>query len=1383
MSHRIRPTAREAKVRHYSPAGNANLIKNPSPVASEDAGFGESGSGRSGNRYAARLGITSGNVDLKCRIEDSSFMRNPEGISHIQNGLRELEESGARSGNGKWNQKAIAGGEIPAAGAAGDSGKVQKSATRSLAAGFGDAGFSAEVSGASGSQGAIKQQLDESDVSFGNEELTIWEIEELANLRFVNCSPPKVAPHFSEITTEGRNYRRFESFSLLRISDVYEEYKDGKELIFLDANLDAIKIEKIEKVPHSGKIYDVDVPNDIVLVRRSPSNTNSIKPSKPVWSGNSNDPSMVLGLDFSEIEYPSHYPDDADLVGYWDFDGDDQTTNLTLDSSDYNNTGECSGSGGNVCNWTAGKVGAGMLFDGANDKITISDNPPVRDIFGGGGTIEAWIYPKSDGESNEGAVASTGPWQSKGWNFQVMNEASDKVSINLFVIFDGDDGHWESPVTIPINTWAHVAATYNDDATGNDAAIYINGISQTVTESSTPTGSYTSDSGEDFIIGNNPPTTRTFDGLIDEIAIYSRALNQSEIMRNYEKGFKRIKDESAVYCDNCSRMHNNFAVFPSDLANVSAREPAADPDLTAEGKHGSALVFDGVDDYLDCGNDSSLRPNEIGLELWFKSSATPNNDILAGVRNSAYDGYHLFLDTAAKIRWLVAEDASSWKLELIGDNAIAAGTWYHVVGTYESGDGRFFVDGVQQSQTSSATGNPYYIPASFILGMSYAQERYFNGTLDSVAIYNRTLSAWEIRQHATDRYTNASGLFAGDQNRYFQYRVFMSTIDTNVTPKLNELSFTQTDFDITVLNALPSDGDVNLTGPANGTWFTSQPNFNWTAKADIDYNYLNMSDSGLVSYWTFDARDKNDSHVYDVKGSNHGWIIGGALCGNVTGRAGAACSFDGSGDYVNGSDSTFPNGTSARTVEMWINPKEFKNYQALLFYGTASLGSGFLFSTGGATEGTTNLMLGIYSENSGSSTGNLTLNVWQHIAITVNTSGNVSVYINGEGEEVRGVSGMNTVLGGTYKIGDGWNVNDDFNGTIDEVAIYNRTLSAAEIADHYRSEDMRYELLIANNTDFTSAGVAFGGLVINNFSQPLYRDDEYTVLVEHFDSLEAITWNNGTVYGNFSICEGRFGTGGCFDGANAYIDYGNGSTYNLTGDITVEAWVKPNDISDTWGRVVDKANCYILHVTSGEVLQCNIYADSNGDVGTASLTQNEWAHVACTYDGQNVRVYRDGALQDTTARTGSIAGTSDNVYVGGNSGLSRRWNGTIDEVRISNVARIPVSALPNSSTYSLGGAYNISDSVNSSLYYWKVRPLNIDDRSEDDEQIYGDWSGTRTFYLDATDPVLYWTRPRSDNLSILGGWFFQNITTVDTNLFWMNCTIYNSTGHEEGRGF
>jgi len=105
-------------------------------------------------------------------------------------------------------------------------------------------------------------------------------------------------------------------------------------------------------------------------------------------------------------------------------------------------------------------------------------------------------------------------------------------------------------------------------------------------------------------------------------------------------------------------------------------------------------------------------------------------------------------------------------------------------------------------------------------------------------------------------------------------------------------------------------------------------------------------------------------------------------------------------------------------------------------------------------------------------------------------------------------------------------------------------------------ERMRYEFIISNSSGFAASDLTpnrgVTKMVLNNFSQPQYYDDSYTLLVEHFDSLAEIGWNNGTIYGNFSICktdvlqvhepkanricDGKFGPGGCFDGDNSYVE-------------------------------------------------------------------------------------------------------------------------------------------------------------------------------------------------------------------------------------------------------
>jgi len=123
MNQRPKPTEREARVGRCSPAGNADWNKKMLPAATQGASFGGVGSGKLENRYLAELGTTSG-----CHRFDK----------------KQVTQIGTQipgSGNGKWNPKALAGGEIPADAFAENSGDGQESATGSLGSSYGDSGF------------------------------------------------------------------------------------------------------------------------------------------------------------------------------------------------------------------------------------------------------------------------------------------------------------------------------------------------------------------------------------------------------------------------------------------------------------------------------------------------------------------------------------------------------------------------------------------------------------------------------------------------------------------------------------------------------------------------------------------------------------------------------------------------------------------------------------------------------------------------------------------------------------------------------------------------------------------------------------------------------------------------------------------------------------------------------------------------------------------------------------------------------------------------------------------------------------------------------------------------------------------------------------------
>ncbi|MBX4198608.1 LamG domain-containing protein [Candidatus Parcubacteria bacterium] len=203
------------------------------------------------------------------------------------------------------------------------------------------------------------------------------------------------------------------------------------------------------------------------------------------------------------------------LVGNWSFNGADLSfaTNLATDRSSNNNSGRLT----NMATDTApviGKVGQALDFDGADDRVVISADP----IATGADSVCAWIYPRTLGETSEGRIAGNE-------NSYMYIAATDHL------VFTSNNSTLavSANSSITLNKWQHVCATRDASGTAN---LYIDGtLSGSANQSS---GSPSA--GTAVQIGNIAATTKTFDGYIDEIRLYSQVLTAAEVKQLYLMG-------------------------------------------------------------------------------------------------------------------------------------------------------------------------------------------------------------------------------------------------------------------------------------------------------------------------------------------------------------------------------------------------------------------------------------------------------------------------------------------------------------------------------------------------------------------------------------------------------------------------------------------------------------------------------------------------------------------------------------------------------------------------------------------------------------------------------------------------------------------------------
>jgi hypothetical protein len=179
--------------------------------------------------------------------------------------------------------------------------------------------------------------------------------------------------------------------------------------------------------------------------------------------------------------------------------------------------------------------------------------------------------------------------------------------------------------------------------------------------------------------------------------------------------------------------------------------------------------------------------------------------------------------------------------------------------------------------------------------------------------------------------------------------------------------------------------------------------------------------------------------------------------------------------------------------------------------------------------------------------------------------------------------------------------------------------------------------------------------------------------------------NDGTVHGA-TLTDDRFGNGNSaysFDGNDDYIEAPSFSALNFN-EISVSVWVKtvPGDINNhrivTLDDGVDpEYHHFDIESNSGRGLDVYIDQEAVGEFDW-QFENDKWTHIAVTYDGTTVYIFKDGQLTETGTR---IASPRNGVlFIGGvdapNYG-AQIWDGEIDDIHIYNRVLSPaeISAL------------------------------------------------------------------------------------------------------------
>jgi len=168
--------------------------------------------------------------------------------------------------------------------------------------------------------------------------------------------------------------------------------------------------------------------------------------------------------------------------------------------------------------------------------------------------------------------------------------------------------------------------------------------------------------------------------------------------------------------------------------------------------------------------------------------------------------------------------------------------------------------------------------------------------------------------------------------------------------------------------------------------------------------------------------------------------------------------------------------------------------------------------------------------------------------------------------------------------------------------------------------------------------------------------------------------NDGTIKNATWTTSGRYGGALTFNGTNAVVNVPDSSSLHLTSAMTLEAWVRPATVSSWWSDVIYKGddNYYLMGASDNSSRPAaggTFGATSSSNVfGPSALAANTWTHLAATYDGSTLKLYVNGTLASSLARSGSMATSANPLQIGGDNIFGQHFGGIIDEVRVYNRA-------------------------------------------------------------------------------------------------------------------
>ena len=438
----------------------------------------------------------------------------------------------------------------------------------------------------------------------------------------------------------------------------------------------------------------------------------------------------------------SGYPDsrqDPDLVGYWKFD--EGAGSSTSDETANNNDGTLDlgtvGTTELADAWVNGVSGGALFFDGKDDILNCGNHQSldIDDEI----TIIAWVKCNFDFDR-----AMIGKHTSADYGYMLK---WDREKGLLFAI-DGNGPIYsrDSNLNTGIHRWYHLAATFKDDI-----HLYVDGTpADGAPHGNVPTG--IGSSVADFTMGKRTDENYGFNGTLDEVKLFKRALTVDEIREDFariaRRGEWKLDDDTGNTAEDTSSYGNDGELYDAETGN----EDGDTKPIWTTGIIDGALQFDGIDDHVEIDDDATLdfgKNDGLSVSAWVKTAS--KNGVIVGKRDDKT--YYILWMKNGYLTGSISSnvDGSLDSTEITAtaaDGKVNDNSWHLVAMSVDPGSDtglKLYVDGEEILEGDPTGVGDLSNSGPVNIGRDgWGESNYFSGLIDQAEIWEWSLTEREM---------------------------------------------------------------------------------------------------------------------------------------------------------------------------------------------------------------------------------------------------------------------------------------------------------------------------------------------------------------------------------------------------------------------------------------------------------------------------------------------------------------------------------------------------------------------------------------------------------------------------------------------------------------